>query len=277
LKYRIVGSTDTGTTKATNQDSFSARLYNTRVGDLVFAVVCDGMGGFEKGEVASSHVVSGFTAWMEEEFSQILEQVNSLKELDQDVVFHSWNSLIQEQNDTLVRYGTEQGIKVGTTLTALLMTDDRYYIANVGDTRVYELTNSIRKLTEDQSLVAREILAGNLTEEEAHNDPRRSVLLQCIGVLPTVLPDFYSGQTAADAVYMLCTDGFRHEITAEEMMDNIGPNAAIDQAEMRLGCDLLIELNKVRHETDNITVVLVRTFESVTTEIASKPANMGDR
>ena len=131
---------------------------------------------------------------------------------------------------------------------------------NVGDSRVYELTDTIRQLTTDQTFVAREVALGNMTEEQAEQDERRSVLLQCVGASDEVYPEMTFGQTKANAVYMLCSDGFRHEITAEEIFEKLRPEMLMDNNMMNVNATSLIELNKQRQERDNISVAMVRTF-----------------
>lgn len=98
----------------------------------------------------------------------------------------------------------EHNIMLGTTVSAILMMNDSFYIVHVGDSRVYELKEGLRILTKDQTFVAREIAAGRMTPEEAKVDPRRSVLLQCVGASATVKPDFLKGELRRNAVYFVC-------------------------------------------------------------------------
>ena len=72
--------------------------------------------------------------------------------------------------------------------------------------------------------------------------------------------DFFVGDAKQNAVYMLCSDGFRHEISAEEIYSAFRPDVLYSQADMDRASVSLIELNKSRGERDNISVVLVRTF-----------------
>ena len=109
-------------------------------------------------------------------------------------------------------------------------------------------------------MVAREVELGNLTPEEAERDSRRSVLLQCIGASDEVYPDMFFGDTKLNAVYMLCSDGFRHEITEDEIHQYLNPNVMVDADGMKQNMDALIDLNKQRQERDNISVVSIRTF-----------------
>jgi len=115
-------------------------------------------------------------------------------------------------------------------------------------------------LTKDQTVVAREVELGNLTQVEAETDSRRSVLLQCVGASDEVYPDMFFGDTALNATYMLCSDGFRHEITEGEIYAYLNPTVMTDADGMQRNMEALIELNKQRRERDNISVVTIRTF-----------------
>ena len=130
----------------------------------------------------------------------------------------------------------------------------------MGVTQDILMAESLNLLTEDQTVVEREVRQGILTREQAMNDPRRSVLLQCVGVAPNVYPEMFFGETKKNATYMLCSDGFRHVISEEEIYTYLGPNASTSVEDMKKNCDYLIDVNKQRKEEDNISVVLVRTY-----------------
>lgn len=115
----------------------------------------------------------------------------------------------------------------------------------------------MEQLTQDQTLVAREIAAGRLTPEQAETDSRRSILLQCVGASPVVEPDFIRGYITQNASYLLCSDGFRHKISEDEIMAKLSPLAAPDEDKMKRAV-FLTDLVKYRKETDNITVLLVK-------------------
>lgn len=74
------------------------------------------------------------------------------------------------------QYGAGQGVNLGTTVVALLVTDMRYYLMNVGDSRAYLVNDKLIQLTKDQTFVGREIELGHMTIEQAKTDPRRNVL-----------------------------------------------------------------------------------------------------
>lgn len=255
MNFIISANTDIGTTKSTNQDSLTVKRLSTPLGTMVFAVMCDGMGGLAKGEVASASVIRAFDNWVRNDLPQLCNGP-----LDDSTIRAQWDKIVTEQNRTIKAYGARQGVRLGTTVVAMLLTQNRFYILNVGDSRAYELTTSLRQLTQDQTFVAREIAMGNMTPEQAALDARRNVLLQCVGASDEVYPEMFFGDVQKDAVYMLCSDGFRHEITADEIYAHLQPGVLFDDATMSQHTVDLIELNKQRQERDNISVVLVRTF-----------------
>lgn len=255
MNFLVSGSTDIGTTKNTNQDSLSVKIINTSQGRMAFAILCDGMGGLDKGEVASASVIRAFDKWVREELPSLCNGP-----IEDYVLRSQWEKIVTEQNQTIKTYGARQGVRLGTTVVAILVTEHRYYVLNVGDSRAYEISQGIRQLTTDQTFVAREVALGNMTEEEAMHDARRSVLLQCVGASDEVYPDMFFGDTAENAVYMLCSDGFRHEISGEEIFEKLKPDVLLDNHMMQTNATYLIELNKQRNERDNISVAMVRTF-----------------
>ena len=244
-----------GIRKTTNQDSLTVKTIETDSGYIAFAVLCDGMGGLQKGELASATVVKAFTDWL-----YLNQDMISREDMEDSVIRKEWEELVRLQNRKIMNYGQRNGVSLGTTATVMLLTGRRYYILNVGDSRAYEITDEIRQITEDQTVVAREIRFGRMTEEEARQDPRRNVLLQCIGASGEVHPDLFFGETKKDAVYMLCSDGFRHQITTEEIHSLLDPSVLLDTEVMKRNEEYLIDLNKRRMETDNISIVTIRTF-----------------
>ena len=255
MNFIVSASTDVGLTKDTNQDSYSVQVFTTCIGKVVLAVLCDGMGGLSKGEVASASVINAFRKWSEERLPLLCE-----KGLLEGDIQRDWMNIANVFNKKIKAYGDSYGISVGTTLTAMLLTQNRYFIINVGDTRAYEIIQNVSQLTKDQTLVAKQVELGLMDSQQAEMDPRRSVLLQCIGVLDEVLPDLYSGEVKENAVYMLCSDGFRHEISDSEMYQCLNPGVMRDADGMKQNMDYLINVNKQRQEKDNISVITIRTF-----------------
>lgn len=261
-QYIAAAQTDIGLTKNINQDSLTVKIANINGEQIVLAVICDGMGGLSQGEVASAHVVLAFDVWFNTECAKLLSDNFTPQKLEE-----SWNNIIYSCNEEIVEYGKKLSTNVGTTLTIMLIYRGNYYISHVGDCRVYELAphGVCRQLTKDQTYIAREVRLGHMTWQQAMTDKRRNVLLQCIGVNHTVNPEFICGKLEKDAFYMLCSDGFRHEITKEEIYQycfiNLNEASYSERLKMQKNMNqqlaYLIELNKHRNEKDNISVILI--------------------
>ncbi len=255
MEYIISASTDVGIKKSTNQDSLTVKVAKTNIGNVTMAVMCDGMGGLAQGEVASADVIKAFSDWFSNRLPMLLNAP-----LEDYIIRQDWESIIQSENEKIKNYGRKNGINLGTTIVAGLFTDSRYYIINVGDSRAYEISDNVRAITTDQTVVEKEVQQGILTPEQALSDSRRSVLLQCVGASPKVFPDMFFGDTKKNTVYMFCSDGFRHVISNEEIFGSLRPEVMTNADQMKQAGDYLIELNKQRREEDNISVVLVRTY-----------------
>lgn len=255
MKFKVAARTDIGLKKNSNQDSFGARIISTQMGKMVFAILCDGMGGLSKGEVASGTLVNAFLKWADERLVDIVQFG-----LNDEAIKNEWEDLIQAYNQKILLYGKNYNVQLGTTITAILLTENRYYVVNVGDSRAYEISSYVHVLTEDHTVIQREMNLGNLTEEQAKKDPRRSVLLQCVGVLETVRPDYFFGQVLGDTTYVLCSDGFRHEISEAEIFQYLSANQMQSVEQMEKQIEYLIHLNKERQEQDNISALAIRTF-----------------
>lgn len=251
MKYIATADTDIGISKTTNQDSLLVKHAMSEMGEVLLAVVCDGMGGLSKGELASATVVREFSRWFDETLPHELEN------LDMQVIGGKWTLMLKDLNVRLLEHGEKLGASLGTTFSGILFVADKYLIAHVGDTRVYQIGTDLNQLTSDQTFIAREIEKGNMTAEQAKTDKRRNLLLQCIGASKTVEPQIICG-TAEKGVYMLCSDGFRHEITQEEMYKSLNPNNLTDKATMHNQAKYLINQVKSRRERDNISVILIK-------------------
>ena len=251
MRYTATADTDVGISKSTNQDSVLIKHASTDIGEVLMAIVCDGMGGLAKGELASATVIREFARWFDEDLPFELDN------LDMQVIGGKWSLMLKDLNLKILEYGAEHGTSLGTTFSGILFVDNQYVIAHVGDTRVYQIGSSLNQLTTDQTFVAREISRGTMTAEQAKTDKRRNLLLQCVGASKTVEPQVICG-TAEKGAYMLCSDGFRHEITEAEMYESLNPINFMNKNAMHSNARYLIEQVKSRNEKDNISVVLIK-------------------
>lgn len=92
----------------------------------MLAAVCDGLGGLQKGELASAEVIRGLAGWFRTEWPRLREQAGGEAE-----ILKSWDRLLVEKNQELVNYGIQNGLQLGTTVSALLLADGCYHILHV--------------------------------------------------------------------------------------------------------------------------------------------------
>ena len=251
MHFMATADTDIGISKNTNQDCALIKHAAYDDDEVLMAIICDGMGGLSKGELASATVIRAFSKWFDESLPYELNDVNM------DVIGGKWSLILKDLNVKIAEYGKSIDESLGTTFSGILFAGGQYVIVHVGDSRVYRIGSSMRQLTTDQTFVAREISRGTLTLEQAKTDKRRNLLLQCVGASEIVEPQVLYGKTEKGA-YMLCSDGFRHEITEKEMYELLNPINLMNKQAMHNNTKYLIEQVKARKEKDNISAILIK-------------------
>ena len=256
MRYLAAAHTDTGTSKKVNQDAFCLKIAKTPNDHIAFAVICDGMGGLKNGELASSLVVNAFSAWFENELPSLIKP-----NIDFAQIKKRWNEIAVGQNNKIANYGKANGFSLGTTLTGLLIIEDKYLFIQVGDSRIYRINSNIKQITKDQTVVALEVEKQRLTQEQAKTDTRQNVLLQCVGASPTITPEYDGGSISENDAFLLCSDGFRHEVSDAEFFGVLAPGLLSSEKIMKKCLVDLIDLNKYRKERDNITALLIKAIK----------------
>ncbi|MBQ6040253.1 MAG: protein phosphatase 2C domain-containing protein [Oscillospiraceae bacterium] len=261
MKILAAYDTDIGRTKQVNQDALCIREAETNQGLFHMSVLCDGMGGFSCGEVASATVVRAFADWFQESLPKYMLDFSI------DTVWRDWKKLAEDYSRASVEYGLRMSpvVKLGTTLTAVLITEQFGALCiQLGDSRLYRLTDSLERITQDQTKIAVLMRQGQLTlnEYEEEHHPERNILSDCIGGSRVEChPDFY--QIPADKLtpgtaFMLCSDGFRHEVSSDELYTALAPENLTDEGTMKQIIRRIIDLNMERNETDNISAILLK-------------------
>ena len=253
--YKIAAHSDVGIVKKTNQDSVLVKIAQTNHDKVCLCVVCDGMGGLADGELASATVIREFDQWFINKLPGLLET----PEFPMDELRVQWDDLVMRQNKKLAKYASGIGTRMGTTVVAFLVVDDKYYIMNIGDSRAYMVSDAIYQLTKDQTYVQYEMDLGHLTWEQAQIHPQRNVLLQCVGASDEIHPDYFVGDANPDTTFILCSDGFRHVISPDEIYEKFRPELLENEDIMLQNIVSLVELNKSRKEVDNISAAVIRT------------------
>ena len=255
MHYIATADTDVGIVKKTNQDSLLIKqaVYDRDNEQVLLAVVCDGMGGLAKGELASATVIREFSRWFDEELPYELQHLNL------EVIGGKWTLMLKQLNAKISQFGLNLGVNLGTTFTGMLFAEGKYLIVHVGDTRAYHINKGLKQLTIDQSFVEREVRRGNMTPEQARVDSRRNLLLQCVGASRDVEPEVIISDTQ-EGVYLLCSDGFRHQVSPQELAQYFDASVLPHKQAMHSNAKHVIELVKSRGERDNVSVLLVKTM-----------------
>ena len=274
MHFMISADTDVGRVKPVNQDSVMVQVLATELGQMALAVLCDGVGGLSKGELASAEVIRAFGQWAKTRLPLLCRQIARespalwerpaallLKErMLERAVRQDWEALVAEQNRRLALWGARNEMHLGTTVVAMLVTETRYYLLNVGDSRAYQIRESAEQITRDHSLIANQVQEGRLAVQEAQADEWKHMLLQCVGASAQVRPDWFCGKVRPATIYLLCSDGFWQRTSEQEIGAFLRPDQRTDEQLLRDGIRSVIEMNKKRMEPDNITAAVIRVF-----------------
>lgn len=252
MKFVYSCRTDTGTTRAVNQDALVIKTLNYRERTFLLAAVCDGVGGLQQGEVASRKASEMLSAWFDLELPQIVN--NSRFE---EVIGYRCRQLLEDINKEIYYGNIRGGISSGTTISMLLFWDCNYLIGHIGDSRIYEITRQIRQLTRDHSFLAREIEFGRMTLREAALDSRKNIILKCIGAEAEAVPDILRGVIYEPAVFLLCTDGFWNYMERKEWIGYFAPQMINGGKQLGKLLQDMTERLKRLGEMDNITAIAI--------------------
>lgn len=259
MEYLVNAISDIGQSRASNQDSVCVKKAIWGDSPVLMAIVCDGMGGLAKGELASAAVITEFNHWFETQLPLLLNQSsNTSSDVFIVQLQHVWRNLLNNTNERILHYGQQLGERLGTTFTGLFILDDFYLAVHIGDSRLYLLKDGVRLLTTDHTVVSREVKAGRMTEEEAKRSPKRSVLTQCVGASKQLKPEILTGRVLPESVFLLCSDGFRHKLTDRELEMAFYPLSITNEDRIYDICEELVNQVILHGEKDNISVVVLK-------------------
>jgi PPM family protein phosphatase len=215
--------TDIGRVRVDNEDQALAMV---NASGEVLLVVCDGMGGQNRGDYASKMAIDV----MSEAFRK--KKPHRLVILDRlwfTKTAREANSLIYNEADKNPVY---KGM--GTTLVAALLRGDKLIVANIGDSRAYlSDAKGLRQITEDQTYVRYLVSTGKITEEEAEKHPDRHVLMNALGIYPSVSLTLNVLPYQNESV-LLCSDGLYNSVPLTEIQAVISTDERADQKAMSL-------------------------------------------
>ncbi len=232
--------TDTGILRTMNQDyCFTS---DSPVGNLPnLFIVSDGMGGHKAGEYASRYTVERVVASSARNNAK--NPIRILREA------------IEKANEILVMEAgadeSKQGM--GTTIVAATISDGKMCVANVGDSRLYVIGDSIKQITKDHSYVAEMVRRGEVDEKDARLHPDKNIITRAVGASETVQADFFEVDLNESETVLLCSDGLSNMVTDDEICRIIQETSELSEA----GKKLVEEANK-NGGSDNITIVMMR-------------------
>jgi len=249
-KIEIFGLTDVGLVRDHNEDSIGDNP------DLGLVVLADGMGGHRGGEVASAITVSTI-------LEILADKLNNIKPGDideasgyslQSVAVHD---AINRANENVFTSSHEnsQYRGMGTTVVVLLIYDDRFTVAHVGDSRLYRYRDGeLEQITNDHSLMQELIDRGFYSAEQAEISLNRNLVTRAVGIEESVQVDVLEDVTYPDDIYLLCSDGLTDMVD-----DDVIKNTIVENSEnLEKIATELIRLANESGGKDNISAILAK-------------------
>ena len=217
---------------------------------MKIACVADGVGGHKAGEIASQIAINTITEAFKETF----------KDLDKLSAINWLRQATTEVNNKIFSYVDkhEEAKGMGTTLVCALITKDYILIGNVGDSSGFAVKKEkLYKITYDHTLVNLLLKAGEITEEEAKNHPKKNVLMKALGTNNPIEIDIFDCDLDVDGI-LLASDGLTNMLDKEKIMTVLNSNEPIQDKVIKL----IAKANN-RGGTDNISVAYVDFKEGV--------------
>ncbi|WP_010096722.1 Stp1/IreP family PP2C-type Ser/Thr phosphatase [Ornithinibacillus scapharcae] len=240
--------TDRGQVRSHNEDS--GGIFSNGNGQYL-AIIADGMGGHQAGDVASEMA----TSIIEEKWRKI-EKLLSPEETEE------WlkNALL-EMNTSIYQHSLEkeecQGM--GTTIVVAVCTEEFISVAHIGDSRCYLYNDfSFKQITEDHSLVNALVQSGQISKEDALQHPRKNVVLRALGTSETVEPDIQTINWEDGDKLLLCSDGLTDKVRDHELAEYLKSTNDIEGVGK-----LLVDLANERGGEDNVSLIILQHETSV--------------
>jgi protein phosphatase len=238
----VAAKTDAGRVRPVNEDCYS-------VGELpngmVWAVICDGMGGASGGNIASQTAVK-----------LVSESINAgcQEQMSSRSIRNLLLSAVENANMRLydLSVANEALSGMGTTVVAALAARRTVYIAHAGDSRAYIFSeNRLLQLTKDHSVVQAMVDSGQITEDEAKQHPRKNLITRAVGVNETLEVDYCEEEFQPGDILLICTDGLTNAVESDQVQ------RVMQQAGFSACAEALVALANENGGPDNVTVVAV--------------------
>jgi protein phosphatase len=266
VRLDIAAWTTTGMIRTGNEDAFSllhgVESRQDELTEYAMLLLCDGMGGYEAGEVAAAMALQAMRKFLLQQplFSGLTGNdapaagtftIDACKKTLLEALKHA-----NKEVYTASRTPGKGKRGMGCTAECVYVDNRHVIVGHVGDSRTYHLHQGrLVQLTRDQTFVNRMVELGQLTEEEAEDHPRKNELQQAIGGQPTVEPGVYHGQLQRGDWVLICSDGLSNHVPSNDLTTMLTREAAgsAEEAARRL-----MNLVNLRGATDNATIVVIR-------------------
>lgn len=252
MSLEMIGRTDPGMVRDSNEDQVATRP------ELGLAILADGMGGHQAGEVASKMAIDIITRHFAESYQKYIdkENVNSINEtkIMQESIYLA-NAAIFELSQSKPEC---QGM--GATIVITLFNGHRMYVGHVGDSRLYRYRNgALSRMTEDHSVVQELLSRGLISPDEARNSAHKNLITRALGIDQAVDPDIDSQALQNKDIYLLCSDGL-NDVLSDDQIKQI---LAGSTNNLEVATKLMIDKVNSLGGPDNVSVILVRTGEKI--------------
>lgn len=239
---KIVSKSDVGRVRRSNQDSYAA---GELPGGVSWAVVCDGMGGANGGNIASATAVKMISETISSSYREGMG-ANSIRTMLQSAVYAANVSIFD------MAKSVESLAGMGTTVVAAVLSGGFAHIVHAGDSRAYRIRGEeITQITKDHSIVQTMVESGQLTADEARYHPRKNVITRALGVEETLEVEYNEIELDGEDVLLICTDGLTNYLDTEDILKIIREHSFYDYPET-----MIAEANS-NGGGDNITVVVI--------------------
>lgn len=247
MKFSVYGITDVGKRRAINEDNFV--IYGFNNSNVGFLLLADGMGGHNAGEVASLTAV--------ETVKHELEK--TVEETQHDRIVYNLLSSIDYANKKVFELAIHDITKagMGSTFVAAYVVENKLYLANIGDSRAYLVTeNDVVKMTVDHSVVQELVDGGSITPEEAAVHPDKNIITRALGTEQFVDADLFEYSLKSGDYILLCSDGLYEMINDSLFYEILKKHENLEDAAKEM-----VEIANENGGRDNITVIILKCFE----------------
>lgn len=238
----VFSKSDIGLVRTQNQDDCRFGVISP---SSVWAVVCDGMGGANGGNIASATAVEYISTQICELFKDNMTK-EQISELMAEIVVNANMKVFEMSTSDPDLTG------MGTTCEFVLVKDTTVHIVHVGDSRTYAIRGGkIKQLTEDHSVVQEMVRRGELTYEQAQNHPNKNFITRALGIKPSVRLDYIETDFVYGDVLLICTDGLSNCVSTGDMVKTCHENRGEGLITK------LVDKAKEGGGTDNITATVI--------------------